>query len=202
MKILLVDDHALIREALALLLVNAGGAQIVEAGTGEGALEAVKTSAFDLVVLDLNLPGLGGLELLDRLVKASERAINILVLSMNADPVYVRGALALGAKGYVSKNASTDELLGAIARVGRGGRYVEGDLAQALALAPASPLEALNQRELEIMRLLGEGQSLREIAALMGLAYKTIANLCSQMRLKCGVSRTADLIRLALQLQA
>jgi two-component system invasion response regulator UvrY len=204
MKVLLIDDHAIIREALRRLLTTFGQAEIVEASTGEEALTVVAGQGFDLIVLDLNLPGLGGLELLSRLIRIAESA-SVLVLSMNAEPIYVRRALALGAKGYVSKNASTEELLSAIAKVGRGGRYVEGDIAQALALSPGpqtSPLESLNERELEVMRLLASGQSLSEIAALMGLAYKTVANMCSQIKTKCSVSRTADLIRLAIQFQA
>lgn len=201
MKVLLVDDHAIVRDALRRLLAFMGEVEILEAGAGEAALSAVAAHDLDLIVLDLNLPGLGGLELLARLRSEAERA-HVLVLTMNADPVYVRKALALKATGYVTKNASTDELLKAIRTVAAGEAYIEHALAHALAFCASdpSPLETLSQRELEILRLLGAGHSLGEIARIIGVAYKTVANTCSRMKTKCAVPRTLDLIRLADQI--
>ncbi len=200
MTILLVDDHTLVRAGLKRLLATLGDGDILEAANGRDAMALLRAAKPDLVILDLNLPGLGGLELLRRMVH--DGAERILVLSMHAEPLYARRALEAGAAGYVTKNASPDELLTAVRRVTAGGRYVEAELAQALA-APNSggsqPLDNLTARELEIMRLLAKGGSLAEIAGALGVGYKTVANNASQIKSKLGVSRTADLVRLAIE---
>lgn len=200
MTILLVDDHALVRDGLKRLLAPLSGGQILEASNGRDALALMRQHRPDLIILDLNLPGLGGLELLRRMIQAG--AGPILVLSMHGEPLYAKRALDAGAAGYMTKNASPDELLTAVRRVTTGGRYVEAELAQALA-APAAgagqPLDNLTARELEIMRLLAKGASLAEIAAAVGVGYKTVANNCGQIKSKLGVSRTADLVRLAIE---
>jgi len=200
LNILLVDDHALVRAGLKRLLATVWSGEILEAASGREALSSLKDARFDLVILDLNLPGLGGLELLRRMIQAG--AGPILVLSMHAEPLYARRALEAGAAGYVTKNASPEELLTAVRRVTSGGRYVEAELAQALAVqAPgaAQEFDNLTAREIEIMRLLAKGASLAEIAAAVGVGYKTVANSCSQIKSKLGVSRTADLVRLAIE---
>jgi DNA-binding NarL/FixJ family response regulator len=119
---------------------------------------------------------------------------------MHGEPLYAKRAMDAGAAGYVTKNASPDELLTAVRRVTAGGRYVESELAQALA-APAAgqSLDSLTARELEIMRLLAKGSSLAEIAEAVGVGYKTVANNCGQIKSKLGVTRTADLVRLAIE---
>jgi DNA-binding NarL/FixJ family response regulator len=200
MKILLVDDHPVVRAGLRRMLSTIPDIEILEAATGRESLAISRSRKLDLIILDLNLPGLGGMELVARLRQIAETPI--LVLSMHAEPFYVTRALNAGAHGYVSKNASPKELLIAIRRVAEGGRYVESAIAQALALqnlAPASSLAGLAPRELEILRQLAAGRSLSEIADALGLSYKTIANNCSLIKAKLGVSRTADLLRLALQ---
>ncbi len=200
MKLLLVEDHAIVRDGLTRLLGGLADARVVEAADGRQALAVARTEAIDLVVLDLNLPGLGGLELLRRLRGVCEA--KILVLSMHAEPLYAARALDAGAAGYVSKNASPDELIAAVQRVAAGGRYVEGEIAQALALQGAAlgqPIGQLSAREMEIMRLLASGNSLAEIAEALGVGYKTVANTASQMKVKLGVARTADLVRLAIE---
>ena len=198
MTILLVDDHALVRAGLKRLLATLSHEVILEAANGRDALALIRQERPDLVILDLNLPGVGGLELLRRMIHAG--AGPILVLSMHGEPLYAKRALEAGAAGYVTKNASPDELLTAVRRVTAGGRYVEAELAQALA-APAAgaPLDQLSARELEIMRLLASGASLAEIAAAVGVGYKTVANNCAQIKAKLGVTRTADLVRMAIE---
>ena len=196
MNILLVDDHALVRAGVKRLLATQATGEILEAANGRDALALIRRHRPELVVLDLNLPGLGGLELLRRMIAAG--AGPILVLSMHGEPLYAKRALDAGAAGYVTKNASPDELLTAVRRVLAGGRYVEAELAQALATAGAS-LDQLTARELEIMRLLAGGASLAEIAEAVGVGYKTVANNCVQIKSKLGVTRTADLVRLAIE---
>ena len=200
MKILLVDDHAIVRTGLRKLLAMVSDAEILEAKTGRESLVIAKAHHLDMIILDLNLPELGGIELLSRLRQNSD--VPILVLSMHAEPLFVTRALEAGAQGYVSKNASPEELLTAIRQVGGGGRYVEQEIAQALVLystVPAASLAQLAPRDLEILRLLAAGRSLGEIAEALGLGYKTIANNCSLIKTKLGVTKTADLLRLALE---
>jgi DNA-binding NarL/FixJ family response regulator len=172
----------------------------LEAKTGRESLAIAKAHRLDMIILDLNLPDLGGIELLSRLRQGG--GTPILVLSMHAEPLYVTRALEAGAQGYVSKNASPDELLTAIKHVGGGGRYVEQEIAQALVLdsaVPAASLAQLAPRDLEILRLLAAGRSLGQIADALGLGYKTIANNCSLIKTKLGVTKTSDLLRLALE---
>ena len=201
MKILLVDDHAIVRSGLRRLLATLAHAEILEAANGRDALTLTRAERPDLVILDLNLPGLGGLELIRRLMQ-EEKAARILVFSMHAEPLYAVRALEAGATGYLSKNVAPDELLAAVKRVGAGGRYVEGEIAQAMAVQVAGagqPLDRLTARDLEIMRLLADGRSLAEIAEALGIGYKTVANTLSQIKAKLGVSRTADLVRVAIE---
>jgi DNA-binding NarL/FixJ family response regulator len=201
MKILLVDDHAIVRSGLRRLLATLAHAEIIEASNGRDALALARTERPDLVMLDLNLPGLGGIELIRRLAQ-DDKAPRVLVLSMHAEPLYTVRALEAGATGYLSKNVSPEELLRAVGRVAAGGRYVEGEIAQAMAVQVASagqPLDRLSTRDLEIMRLLADGRSLAEIAEALGIGYKTVANTLSQIKAKLGVSRTADLVRVAVE---
>jgi len=203
MRILIIDDHAIIRDGLRRLLAPAGEHVISEAADGERGLVLARTFHPHLIILDLNLPGLGGLELLQRLVKG--RHGRILVLSMHAEPHYARRALEAGASGYVSKNARPEEILGAVARISQGGRYVESELAQMLVLDEAEGGEGLNSlsvRETEILRLLGQGLTLAEIGHALGVSYKTVANNCALIKSKLGVTRLGDLLRLAMQVDS
>ena len=200
MKILLVDDHAIVRSGLRRLLAALPAIEIIEASNGRDALALVRADRPELIMLDLNMPGLGGLELLRRLI-AEHPAASVLVLSMHAEALYAARALRAGAAGYLSKNASPEELLDAVRRVAEGGRYIEAEIAQALALQATETgtmMEQLTERDVEIMRLLGDGQSLSTIADALGVSYKTIANTCSQIKAKLGVARTADLVRLSI----
>jgi two-component system, NarL family, invasion response regulator UvrY len=199
-KVLLVDDHAIVRSGLRRLLAALPGVQISEAATGREALAIVRAERPALITLDLNLPGLGGLELLRRIMTEHPEA-RVVVLSMHAEALYATRALRAGAAGYLSKNASPEELLEAVRRVADGGRYIEAEIAQGLALQGAAGgqlMERLSERDLEIMRLLGDGQGLSNIADALGVSYKTVANTCSQIKAKLGVARTADLVRLSI----
>jgi two-component system, NarL family, invasion response regulator UvrY len=202
MKVLVVDDHPIVRAGLRRLLAVEPQIEVSEAATGNEALAIVKDNPPDLVVLDLNLPGIGGLKVIGRL-KSENAAVRILVLSMHDNPIYVTHALQAGAAGYVSKSAPPKQILEAIGRVARGHTYIEPHMAQKLALSTIHPsahsLKDLSRRELEILRLLGEGRSLPQIAETLGIGYKTIANNSSQIKAKLGAARTADLVRIAIQ---
>jgi two-component system, NarL family, invasion response regulator UvrY len=207
-RLLVVDDHAIVREGVRRLLAPEGGKPalpdltITEAASAQQAAELHRASRFDVVLLDLNLPGGSGLELLRRL-RAMDPGVRVLVLSMYAEVLYVARALEAGARGYVSKAAGAGELLAAIQKVAAGGEYVERELAaQLLALSSRGedPLQRLTAREADIMRQLGEGRSLAAIAAALGVTYKTVANSCSVIKTKLGAERMADLIRIACEM--
>ena len=150
----------------------------------------------------MNLPGLGGLEVIARL-KAADHGARVLVLSMHDDEIHVSRALQAGAAGYISKNASPDQIIQAIKRVAEGQSYLEHDIAEKLAFsnirAPSHALEHLSSRDLEILRLLAGGCGLSQIADTIGVSYKTAANNCSQIKAKLGAASTADLIRIAIR---
>ncbi len=201
MKVLLVDDHGVVREGVRRLLSMHFELTVWEASDVESALVIYQTEMPDLVLLDINLEGLGGLEFLRR-VLAIDPSAKVLIFSMHAEPVYAVRALRAGARGYVSKSAPVDELIAAVTKVSAGGQYIDRDLASRVAVSQISqddPLQQLTIREVEILRLLGQGKSLTAISESLGLAYKTVANICSQMKVKLGVERTADLIRLAVK---
>jgi len=202
MKILIVEDHAIVRAGLRRLLADDPGMSLRETEDGREALGIFREFRPDLVILDLNLPGMGGLEVIRRL-KIEDPDVRILVLSMHDDAMYAMRALQAGASGYVSKNEAPAQILEAIGRIAEGQTYVGHELAQELAVfnvrGPSHPLEDLSRRDLEVLRLLGEGRSLQQIADTLGLSYKTVANNCTQIRTKLGVRRTADLIRIAIQ---
>jgi two-component system, NarL family, invasion response regulator UvrY len=200
-RILIVDDHPIVRTGLRRLLASEPGCEIREAADGKEALRLFKAHHPALVVLDLNLPGLGGLETIVRLRRA-DRGARILVLSMHDDPIHVTRALRAGAAGYVSKAAAPEEIVTAVRRVANGHTYLEHEIAEELAfsnLRERSPLQDLSSRDLEILRLLAAGCSLPQIADTLGISYKTVANNCSQIKGKLGASGTADLIRIAIR---
>ena len=121
---------------------------------------------------------------------------------MHHDPIYATRALRAGARGYVSKSAPVEELLTAIRKVSAGEQYVDRELAARMAFnqnVSEDPLQVLSLREVEILRLLGQGKSMTAIADSLGIAYKTVANICTHMKVKLGLDRTADLIRLAIE---
>jgi DNA-binding NarL/FixJ family response regulator len=197
-RILIVDDHAIVRSGLVRLLAALPDVELIEAESGENSLAVARQVRPQLIILDLNLPGLGGLELLRRLLRI-DSAVAVLVFSMHAETVYAARALEVGARGYVSKNAAPDELLTAIRVVLQGGAYVEEEIARELCANVTDAARTPTRRELEIMRLLAQGRSLTEIADTLGVAYKTVANTLSHLKEKLGVDSTAELIKISIE---
>jgi two-component system invasion response regulator UvrY len=202
MKILIVDDHPIVRAGLKRLLTAEPEIEVHEAANGREALSVFRDQQPTLVILDLNLPGIGGLEVLARL-RAVDPDARVLVLSMHDDETHITRALRAGAAGYVTKNAPPDELLGAIGRVAGGHSYIEREIAEGLAFASirasTDPLKDLSSRDLEILRQLAEGRTLSQIADTLGIGYKTAANNCSRIKARLGAASTADLIRIAIR---
>jgi two-component system, NarL family, invasion response regulator UvrY len=201
MKILLVDDHVVVRAGVRRLLATEVDVSILEAESSQEALDLWRRERPDLIVLDLNLIGSSGLELLRRFVQL-DGTVKILILSMHSEPVYAARALRAGARGYISKSAGADEFVDAVRQVSKGGHYVEREIAAEIAVGKflkKDPLDQLTTREIDILRLLGEGKSYAQIAAALGVAYKTVANSSSMIREKLAVETTADLIRFSVE---
>jgi two-component system invasion response regulator UvrY len=204
MKILLVDDHAVVREGAKRLLASTFDACIIEAATSDEALAANTVHSPRLVVLDLNLPGAGGLDVLGRLKRDTPEA-RVLIFSMHATPTYVLRAMEAGANGFVSKAASATEFLEAARKILGGASYIQRDLLAEIgagSLLAKGRQRPLTNRELDILRLMAEGQSLSEIASSLNVSYKTIANTCTLIKEKLLVERTSDLIRFAIELHS
>jgi len=200
MKILIIDDHAVLREGVRRLLGTIPGAEISEAATTNEALAKLRQDPPHVVVLDINLNGSSGLELLQRL-KSEQKNVRVVMFTMYTEPSYIARAIKAGAAGYVSKSAPAGELVTAVRKVAEGERYIDREIASDLYFNRSSaddPLQNLTNREVEILRLLGEGKSLTQIASTFGIAYKTVANSCGRLKEKLGLERTADLIRFSL----
>jgi DNA-binding NarL/FixJ family response regulator len=198
-QLLVVDDHAIVRSGIRRLLGERADIQVLEAANGEEAMQVVADRPISLIVLDLNLPGLGGLELLRRLVRVAPKT-PILVFSQHAEAIYATKAIEAGARGFVSKNAMPEEFLEAVDAVLAGAVAIEKSVQREMAvrdLAEDAYLKPLTERDMEILRLLAAGNSLSEIAAKLGIAYKTVANTLSRIKEKLGVGQTSDLIRIA-----
>jgi two-component system invasion response regulator UvrY len=202
-RVLLVDDHAVVRAGYRLLLQNAPEIEVVaEADSGELGCRLFAELAPDVVVMDLTLPGIGGLEAIRRIVQRSRQA-KVLVFSMHEDILFVEQALAAGARGYVTKSSAPRVLVAAVKQVAAGGQPLAGDIARRLKFARGrggdSPLKQLSTREFEIFCLLAEGLGSAEVAKRLSLSHKTVANYGTQLKAKLGVATVAELTRLAIR---
>jgi two-component system invasion response regulator UvrY len=201
MRILIVDDHPIVASGCRALLAGEPDVVILEASDADSGERMFVAEQPDLCILDINLPSVSGFELARRILARVETA-SIIMFSMNDDPIFAARAIESGAKGYVSKSGDPGHLVEAIHEVSAGGTYLPPSLARSIAFAGPSlarnPLAKLTAREIEILRLLGAGKSLSEIAWLIHVSYKTIANTSSVMRQKLGVRSSAELVRLAI----
>jgi DNA-binding NarL/FixJ family response regulator len=201
MKVLIVDDHAVVRQGVQRLLSAIPNTAVFEAATSHEALSIARKENPDVMVLDINLEGASGLELLRR-IRIETPAVRVLMFSMHAEPIYANRALKAGAYGYVCKSAGADELTTAVMRVAEGERYLDSTMAGELVMSSVraeDPLRNLSNREIEILRMLGEGKSLQGIADAIGIAYKTVANSCGRIKEKLDLPRTSDLIRFSIE---
>jgi two-component system invasion response regulator UvrY len=201
-RILIADDHELVRRGLTTLLREAfPDVQIGEAQDARQALATAEKQAWDIVLLDINMPGRSGLDVLQDL-KRLHPQLPVVVVSAFPEKDYAVRAFRLGAGGYVSKQSASGELLAAIRKVLAGGRYVTPLLAEALAAivageTPATPHELLSNRELQVLRLVASGRTLKEIAAELSLSEKTIATYRTRISQKIGCSTNVELARYA-----
>lgn len=196
-RVLLVDDHAVVRAGYRRLLTNTADIQVEgEADSGEEAYRMVSARAFDVAVMDLSLPGMGGIEACSR-IRRRRPDTRVLVFSVHEEAIFVRRALDAGAAGYLTKRAVADMLVQAVREVAAGRRYVEQALADTL--TESDPLACLSQREFEIFRLLANGHGVQAIAEHLYLSSKTVSNHASRVRTKLGTESPTELIRLAIR---
>jgi len=201
-RILIVDDHGLLRRGLRSILASAiPGLRLVEAADAAEALAAAEKETFDLALVDIKLPGRGGLELLQEMRQLYPQ-MPAIVVSAFPEGDYALRAFKLGAAGYVSKQGAESELLWAVRKVLNGGRYVTPSLAEALAAqlageAPEAPHEMLSNRELQVLRLVAMGKTLKEVAVDLALSEKTIGTYRTRISQKLGLGTNVELARYA-----
>jgi DNA-binding NarL/FixJ family response regulator len=200
MRILLVEDHPIVRAGCRSLLEGAPGTEVREATTAADGLQLAREFIPEIVVLDLRLPDGNGLDLLEPLMLL-ERAPKVIVFSMYEDPAFAARALQSGARGYITKNDDPDLLLEAIRRVDSGGIFLTASMAEKLALRTTKvapdPLGDLSTRERDVLDLLGQGRTLAEIADQLNVSYRTSASIAAQIKSKLNISSTAALIKWA-----
>jgi len=202
-KILLVDDHAIVREGYRALLQKQRGLTVVaEAADGAEAYRLYKNARPDLVIMDLSMSGVGGVEAIKR-IRQWDPDARILVFTMHLSAVHARQAIRAGARGYVTKSSSPDVLLAAVHDVLKGriafSPDIDHELAQDWAAERQNALDSLTPREFEILRLLLMGKETGQIADVLHVSAKTIANSRYQIRGKLGVHSDIELVRLALR---
>lgn len=199
---LLADDHAVLRAGLRRLLESAGMRVVAEGDSGEQAYQLFVQHQPDVVVMDLSMPGMGGIEALRR-VRARDGAARVVVFSMHESATFATQALRAGAMGYVAKSAMAEDLIQAVHSAASGCTYVSPVVAQRIAAGTASaaadPAARLSAREFEIFRLLAEGHDLDAIATRLFISVKTVANQQTLIRQKLGVTTPVELVRLAIR---
>jgi two-component system invasion response regulator UvrY len=201
--VMLVDDHAVVRMGFRLLLEGAPDIKVVaEADSGEEAIRRFAEVKPDVVVMDISMPGIGGLEAIDRIL-AKDAAAKILVLSAHEDVMHARRVLKAGASGYLTKRSAPEALIQAIRQVHNGKAFLEPEIAQQLAVQQLSknrnPLDALSEKEFKVFLALARGQSVQDIAEVMSLSPRTVGTHLYNIKQKLGASNSAELAIIAIR---
>jgi DNA-binding NarL/FixJ family response regulator len=202
-RVILIDDHAVVREGYRRLLERTSDIEVVaEAGSGEEAYRLFCNLRPDVVVIDVNLAGMSGIEATRRILSREPNA-RVLVFSMHEGPLFGSRSLQAGARGYVTKASAPDVLVGAVRAVAAGRMYISHDVAQQLAVQSLAgkdrPLGELSPREFEVFRLLAEGKSIADIARVLSLSQKTIANYQSVIKQKLEADTSAQMVWIAMR---
>lgn len=204
-RILLVDDHQLFRAGLVSVLAEAGDMEVVgEAGSGEEAVDFVRRDAPDVILMDINMPGIGGIEATRKILRIAPQSRVIAVTAMTDEP-FPNQLLDAGALGYISKGCPADQLFGAIRGVTSGKHYISADVAQKLALGRMTghnhetPLESLSAREMQVMLMIVGGQSTQDISDALFLSPKTVSTYRHRLYEKLGVANDVELTRFAIR---
>ncbi len=202
-RVVVADDHPIVREGLRRILDRAKGIEVVgETDRGDALPTLVGETSPDVVVMDIEMPGPGFLKVIPA-VSAGRPGLRVLVLSGHPEEAYAVHALRAGAAGYLEKALATDQLVAAVHRVHSGGRYVSPEVAQRLARSAAKDTgpshERLSVRELEVLRLIGDGRSLKQIAAQLQVNAKTISTYRARILTKLSLKTNAEMVRYAVQ---
>jgi DNA-binding NarL/FixJ family response regulator len=205
-RIVLADDHAIVREGLKRIVADVAEFQVAgEAADGTQVMQAVRELDFDILVLDLSMPGRSGMELI-KLVKAEKPKLRILVLSMHQEMQYAVRAIKAGASGYLTKETAPAQLEQAIRKIAVGGAFISAEVAEQLALGAmpgggggALPHESLSDREFEVFRLLVAGDAVSDIAAKLNLSVKTVSTHKANLMHKLGLANPTEMVRYALK---
>lgn len=201
-RVLLIDDHKLIRVGIRNILETSPGIEVVgEAETGEEGLRLARELKPDIVLLDINLPGMNGVECLRKL-RTHDEQVKVIVVSMHITEPLPGKVLALGAAGYLTKGRAADEVLVAVQKISQGERYLSADVAQQLALDKlkgGSPLEQLSEREIQVLLLVTQGKSITDIADHLCVSSKTVSTYRYRIFEKLGVSNDVELTRYAIR---
>jgi DNA-binding NarL/FixJ family response regulator len=202
-KVLVVDDHPVVLSGCRSLFAADKSMKIDGAGDARSGHRAYLHKRPDVTLIDINLPDVSGFELMRR-IRQDDPDAKIIMFSMNSDPAFVVRAVEMGAQGYVSKGDDPRMLVKAVRRVAAGDNFISPQLAEAVTLSSAtikaSPATQMSPRELEILRLLGRGNKIVEVADALVISYKTVANLTSLLKQKLGAKNHSDLIRIAVDL--
>ena len=202
-RLVLADDHAILREGLKQVLQTQGDFEIVaEAQDGHEVMKRVRENEFDVLVLDMSMPGKSGVELIKQ-AKAEKPRLRILVLTMHEEHQYAVRAIRAGASGYLTKEGASSQLVSAIRKVAGGGAYISAEVAEQLALnampgAQGQPHEALSDREFQVLRMIAEGKSISDIAERLNLSVKTVSTHKANLMQKMGMETAGDIIRYAI----
>jgi DNA-binding NarL/FixJ family response regulator len=203
-RVLLADDHAIVRAGLKEILANTGDITVAaEATNGQEVMERIRGHDYDVAVLDMSMPGRSGIELIKQ-VKDEKPKLRILVLTMHSEEQYAVRALKAGASGYLTKDSAAEQLVAAIRKIAAGGAYVSPETAERLALGASPRAEAalhtlLSDREFQVLQLIAGGQSVGGIAKRLALSVKTVSTHKTRILQKMGLANQAELIRYALE---
>ena len=202
-RIMLVDDHAVVRAGVRRLLEqDARFLVVAECDSGERAYQQFGEYLPDITVMDLSMPGMGGMEAIGRIITRYPTA-KLLVLSMHENAAFASQALKAGAKGYLSKNSLAEELVNALDSIVKGQTYINASISKQIAQqflnATENPLQILSAREFEIFRLLAEGVDNNAIAATLNISPKTVANYQTSIKQKLSINSPVELVRLAIR---
>jgi DNA-binding NarL/FixJ family response regulator len=203
-RIVIADDHAIVREGLKRIVASAEDMQVVgEAGDGAEVMQRVRDCEFDLLVLDLSMPGRSGMELI-KLVRAQKPKLRILVLSMHQELQYAVRAIKSGASGYLTKESAPAQLVQALRKIAGGGAFISAEVAEQLALGAmpdgaAALHESLSAREFEVFRLLAAGVSVTDIATRLNLSVKTVSTHKANLMQKMNLHNQSELVRYAIK---
>ena len=202
-KVMLVDDHAVVRMGFKLLLAACEDIEVIgEADSGEAAYQRYAELKPDVIVMDLSMPGMGGIEAVRRLT-ARDKGVRILALSAHEDTAHPKRVLKAGATGYLSKRGAPEALIDAVRTVASGRMYLDAEIAQKLAMQDVTgtqnPVEALSEREFEVFIHLARGQSVNQIAETLHLSTSTVGTHLYNVKQKLGASNQAELTLIALR---